>query len=427
MPLDTSIALSLKPLQLNDPLETQVRRQQVQANALAMRSAESQNALAQKAALDKQVMGKLYAESYDSNTGSVDYTKLAKRAAQLGMGNEIPAIQTAGQEFKAKQQATTKDFNANVSSSMDNARMRLEGVRTPEQFMQWHEQNHNDPTLKEYFDRIGVTPEQSRAQIAAVANDPAAFADLLQKAQLGLAKAQTAVNEQANRGVTMRGQDIGAATAKAGQQVTMRGQDIGAATARRSQDLQASAIGHVIKNPDGSSSLVSNQGKVVSTLTPAAGPKANDGRKMLGDTLDEIYGYYNTLKSQGAAASSQSGTLLGNIGAGLRGSLPGEAVESLMGTKAQTARDSIRMARPMIIASLKDALHLSAQQLNSNKELQLWLSAATDPTKSYEANIAALNNLARVANTGKIYTAPAPTAQAGTARGGVDTSNPLLK
>lgn len=261
-----------------------------------------------------------------------------------------------------------------------------------------------------------------------MANDPAAFADLLQKAQLGLVKAQTAVNEEANRGVTMRGQDINAATAKAGQQVTMRGQDIGAATARRGQNLQASAIGHVIKNPDGSSSLVSNQGKVVSTLTPAAGPKANDGRKMLGDTLDEIYGYYNTLKSQGGAASSQSGTLLGNIGAGVRGSIPGEAVESLMGTKAQTARDSIRMARPMIIASLKDALHLSAQQLNSNKELQLWLSAATDPSKSYEANMAALNNLARVANTGKIYAAPVPAAQAGAPRGGgVDTSNPLLK
>ena len=208
MPLDPNIALGFKPIQLNDPLEVQARRQQVQANALAMKHAESQNALAQQAALDKQVMGKLYAEALDPNTGTVDYTKLANRAAQLGMGSELPAIQAAGQEIKAKQQSTTKDFLSNVSSAMEVARTRLEGVRTPEQFVQWHEQNHNDPTLKEYFDRIGVTPEQSRAQIAAVANDPAAFADLLQKAQLGLEKAQTAVNSEANRNTQIQVQKM---------------------------------------------------------------------------------------------------------------------------------------------------------------------------------------------------------------------------
>jgi len=427
MPLDTNIALSLKPLQLNDPLETQVRRQQVQANALTMRNAENQNALARQAALDKQVMGKIYAEALDPKTGRVDYSKVAARAGQLGMGGEIPALQNAGLEAEGKYQSNTKDQLANVTTSFNLSRQRLDGVQTKEELKAWSAENHKDPVLKPWLDARGVDENQSQAAIDALPDDPAAIANYVQKAALGSVEFQKTVEAQANRGVTMRGQDISAATAKAGQQVTMRGQDIQATTTRRGQDLQASAIGHVIKNPDGSSSLVSNQGKVVSTLTPAAGPKANDGRKMLGDTLDEIYGYYNTLKSQGAAASSQSGTLLGNIGAGLRGSLPGEAVEGLMGTKAQTARDSIRMARPMIIASLKDALHLSAQQLNSNKELQLWLSAATDPTKSYEANIAALNNLARVANTGKIYTAPAPTAQAGTARGDVDTSNILLK
>lgn len=52
MPIDPSIALSFKPAQFADPLEAQARRQQIQANALAMRSQRSalerQNALSQR-------------------------------------------------------------------------------------------------------------------------------------------------------------------------------------------------------------------------------------------------------------------------------------------------------------------------------------------------------------------------------------------
>lgn len=199
MALDPNIALAFKPIQLNDPLETQARRQQVQSNALAMRNAESQNALAQRTALEDQAVNKLYAQAYDAKTGRVDMRRVMEGAAQLGLGGKILGMQNADLEAQGKRQNIAKDFNANVSSAMDNARFRLEGVRTPEQFMQWHEQNHSDPTLQEYFDRIGVTPEQSRAQIAAAANDPAAFADLLQKAQLGLKGAQDAVNAEANR------------------------------------------------------------------------------------------------------------------------------------------------------------------------------------------------------------------------------------
>ena len=427
MPIDPNIALSFKPsVALADPMQQYGQAQQIQANAMAMRQARNENALAQQAALDKQVMNKLYSEAYDPKTGGIDYNKLGARAVELGRGSVVPAIQAQRQESEAKTETVRKDFLANVKSAMENSRYRLEGVTTPEQAMQWHEQNHKDPTLKKYFDELGITAEQARAQIAAVADNPPAFAAMLQKMQLGLEKAQEAVDAGLTRGVTMRGQDIGAATAKAGQQVTMRGQDISAATTRRGQNLQASAIGQVIKNEDGSSTLVNNQGKVVSTLKPASGPKANTSREKLGGTLDQLAGYYDVLKSKGAAVSSESGNPLANIVAGVRGTMAGEAVEGLLGTKAQTARDAIRMTRPMIVASLKEALGLSAQQLNSNKELQLWLDAATDPTKSYEANMDALNNLARVTGTNKTYGASAAQ-KAPTAGGGVDTSNPLLK
>lgn len=423
MPIDPNIALSFKPaVGLADPMQQYGQAQQIQANAMAMRQARNENALAQQAAVDKQVFGKIMADSVDPNTGAVNYKTASLLAAKLAPGR-VPELNAAGLKTEADTETVRKDFIANVDSAMKNAKYRLENVTTPQQFMQWHEQNHSDPTLKKYFGELGVTAAQARAQIEAVMNDPPAFAALLQKSQLGLEKAATNVT-------TQRGQDITTTTTQRGQDIqastTRRGQDVQAATTRRGQDLQASAIGQVLKNEDGSSTLVNNQGKIVSTIKPVTGSKADGAREKLGGTLDQLAGYYNTLKAQGAAVSSQSGTPAANIVAGLRGTMAGEAVEGLLGTKAQTARDAVRMTRPMILASLKGALGLSAQQLNSNKELQLWLNAATDPTRSYEANMDALNNLARVTGVNKSY-GGAAAQSAPAAGGGVDTSNPLLK
>ena len=45
---------------------------------------------------------------------------------------------------------------------------------------------------------------------------------------------------------------------------------------------------------------------------------------------------------------------------------------------------------------------MSAKQLDSNAELKLWLDAATDPERGYEANIEALNNIASKYGNGPI-------------------------
>ena len=52
------------------------------------------------------------------------------------------------------------------------------------------------------------------------------------------------------------------------------------------------------------------------------------------------------------------------------------------------------------MTTIMQAMGLSAKQLDSNAELKLWLSAATDPTLDLEANRDALNNLERML-TGK--------------------------
>jgi hypothetical protein len=79
--------------------------------------------------------------------------------------------------------------------------------------------------------------------------------------------------------------------------------------------------------------------------------------------------------------------------AGLSLSGLGQATGRLLGTEEQSERNKIAQTRPLLMTSIMQAMGLSAKQLDSNAELKLWLSAATDPTLDLESNRAALNNL----------------------------------
>lgn len=211
MPIDPNIALSFKPaVGLANPMQQYGQAQQIQANAMAMRQAQSENALAQqtamasqKTAMEDQAVSKLIASNYDPTTGRVNMNKVMEGAAQLGLGGRIPGMQARAQESEAKVQETEKFFLDNVNTALKNSTVLLQAVKTPEQAMQYVDQIYQDPILKEYFRRLGRTPDQARAQIAAVANDPAAFADVLQKMQLGLEGSQKAIEAEAERSMQL--------------------------------------------------------------------------------------------------------------------------------------------------------------------------------------------------------------------------------
>ena len=103
------------------------------------------------------------------------------------------------------------------------------------------------------------------------------------------------------------------------------------------------------------------------------------------DRLDELGGITST--------SNRAGT---NISARMGASSMGQTVGSFLGTKTQAERDKIEQTRPLLMTTIMQAMGLSAKQLDSNAELKLWLSSATDPTKSLEANREALDNLERM-------------------------------
>jgi hypothetical protein len=129
----------------------------------------------------------------------------------------------------------------------------------------------------------------------------------------------------------------------------------------------------------------------------------SEAKTQLTDIVSDLATKYKNLRDMGAIVSStDSGLGVGNVGARLSASGFGQAVGSAFGTKAQTERESIEQTRPLLLNLIKNATGMSAQQMNSNAEMQLYLNAATNPKLSYEANMDALRQLDRLFGIGTV-------------------------
>lgn len=125
-----------------------------------------------------------------------------------------------------------------------------------------------------------------------------------------------------------------------------------------------------------------------------------DAKNQLSALVSDLGSDYDTLKKSGSIVSS-GGTGVENIGARISSSGVGQFFGGTVGTEAQSTRQAIAQKRPLLLNLIKNATGMSAQQMNSNAEMQLYLQAATDPTLSYEANMSALENLDKMFGLGQ--------------------------
>jgi hypothetical protein len=186
-------------------------------------------------------------------------------------------------------------------------------------------------------------------------------------------------------------------------------------------------------NAAGDVTQYNERGEVVAVVPKAGKPSAAyekdlvtevkkaEGQRTVQTLVSSLADQYKGLLQEGGITNTAQGAM-SNIGARFGSSAVGQFAAGFIGTKAQELRDSIAQTRPLIINAIKDSTGMSAQQLNSNVELQNFLKAATDPTLSIEANLKALNNLSKLyglgteltmadmkgtpANTGNIATDP---------------------
>lgn len=206
--IDSNIALSAKPIQIENPL--------AQYGQLAtIQNARNQNALAQYQLSTAQreqesvnALNEAYAKSYDVKTGKIDRNLLRETLAKGGFGSKLPGIektlleldkeellrQKAQGEVNLQPVALAKNKTDLLDAALKQSRSFLDTLNpadpnAPAQYIRWHEANHADPIIGPALKERGITVEQSRAQInAAIAQGPQAFADLINGSKLGTEK-----------------------------------------------------------------------------------------------------------------------------------------------------------------------------------------------------------------------------------------------
>jgi hypothetical protein len=191
MAIDPRISLAYQPPQFQQP---DLARDYAQIAAI--QQAQNQNALAQyqlgaaqREEAKVNALGEAYRAAYNPQTGEIDTNALRKTLAASGQGAQLPAVEKALGELETQKLTREKSFGELVENRMELSRARLDTVRTPDEYLAWHESNYTDPVLSKYFEQLGVTADQSRAQIVQKLQQPGGFQELLLGSALGLEKA----------------------------------------------------------------------------------------------------------------------------------------------------------------------------------------------------------------------------------------------
>ena len=188
MAIEPSIALGVRPLQLENPLA-------MYSTVAGIQNAQNQNALAQytlaaarRGEESENALNKAYMEAYNPQTGQIDLATLRGKIATAGVGSKLPAIEKQLAEVEKEQLARQEQLGKLVNQKFDQSRSLLSNVRTPDEYIAWHEANHADPVLGKYLASRGVTAEQSRAQIMAELAQPGGFQRLVTRSATALDK-----------------------------------------------------------------------------------------------------------------------------------------------------------------------------------------------------------------------------------------------
>lgn len=424
MPIDPSIALSVKGLELQDPLAQYGRM-------AAIQQAQNQNALAQ----------------YQLGAAQRDEAKdIARTNALAQAGGDETAIANALLKagdlagytsfLKSSREANKANIDL-VDAKLKQSRGFLETLdpKTPgaaEAYIAWHEANHKDPVLGPVLAARGITAEQSRERIVQALQTPGGLAQLINQSKLGaekfmeMNKAQLSTKDIGGAVVDRTFEPLtGKVTEISRVQKTATPGDVMADARARAQmaqqerHFQATPTVTQIVDPTDPNKMLSidarryqgggvgSPGVIgVTGKEPGAALRQNKietGKTQLADDLDNLRASFQKLDEMRAIPSTERGGI-SNIGSATAASSIGQMFGRAVGTEAQVERDVINSARMRLINSIKNATGMSAQQLNSNMELQSMLRSISDPGQSVQAAMRIIDDIenAYVKGSGKL-------------------------
>jgi hypothetical protein len=116
------------------------------------------------------------------------------------------------------------------------------------------------------------------------------------------------------------------------------------------------------------------------------------GRKQVSTLIEKVRAAYEQLDKANAIPSERRGGFANAMDYVASSSLGREA-QKMVGTKSSKYLSEIINSRKLLATAIKNATGMSAQEMNSNVELQLTLDALTDPTQGIEAARTTLDTL----------------------------------
>jgi hypothetical protein len=384
MALDPNIALNIRPLEVPNQLAQYGQLQQL----MAARDAQQINALkmeeARAALEERNALRRL-------NPSAPDYEQqLFKVSPQLGINYRKEAATTAAQEAARKK--SEFELTAARRKFGDDLKRNLSANPSDENVVAWGQ----DAVLQGIYteDQVASTvqqllklPPQQRATI--LAQSGASAADLKPTAPSEMVKNYEYAKSQGFNGTLF---DYERKLKEAGrppaQPVAPSITSIVDPTNPNQMltiDARRYQSGGV-----GSPGVIGVAGK-----EPGAALRTNKveaGKTQLADDLDNLRASFQTLDQMRSIPSTERGAL-SNIASGVAATGIGQKAGQLFGTEAQVERDVINSARSRLVNSIKNATGMSAQQLNSNVELQTMLKSISDPGQSVQAALRIIDDI----------------------------------
>jgi hypothetical protein len=177
-----------------------------------LRGAQQQNALAQmqmqeyERARGEEEQLRNYLAKKPDLTSAEGQASLLTQFGKTGR----ETLKSLGEFQKAQTDEAARKAKL-LEDKLKQAKSFLEGVRTPEEFMQWHQSNHADPVIGSALAARGITVEQSMGRIQNAMKTPGGFEQLLNESKLGTEKyiERTTLTEADRQRIKQEGQRIG--------------------------------------------------------------------------------------------------------------------------------------------------------------------------------------------------------------------------
>jgi hypothetical protein len=191
--IDSNIALGVKPLQVENPMNQYAAMSQIQ-------NAQNQNALAQYQLSsakrgDEKVnfLNQSFAKNTDPTTGKINYSGVYSDAAQGGFGSEIPALVKQKQAEDAANVKIKSDTSDLIGKELSNVQKLYGQIdpndpNAPARYIAIHDAVHKSEVLGPYLSSIGVNQAESKKTIDDSLKIPGGFQKLLVQTQIGAEK-----------------------------------------------------------------------------------------------------------------------------------------------------------------------------------------------------------------------------------------------